>query len=144
MSTTTTQVSGTLQAVLSTELDSLANNALAPGSAITLTSAGYLLAEVELAVTFGVAPAASTGCSVWFLRAIDGADYEDGGASLTPARTPDLVIPVLASTSAQRITRRCSLPPGNFKVLLKNDGTGQALAASGNTLKILPYTYTNG
>ena len=143
MSTTTTQVVGTIQSLLTTELNSLANNALALGSAITLTSAGYLMGEVELVVTFGVAPAASTGCSVWFLRDIDGTNYEDGGSSLTPARAPDLVIPVNASTSAQRITRRCLLPPGTFKALLKNDGTGVAMAASGNTLKVLPSTYSS-
>jgi hypothetical protein len=141
MATTTTQVSGTIQSLLTTELNSLANNSLAIGSAITLTSTGYLLGEVELVVTYGTNPTASTGCSIWFLRDIDGTNYEDGGTSLTPARAPDLVIPVLVSTSAQRITRRCLLPPGTFKALLKNDGTGQALAASGNTLKVLPLTY---
>lgn len=141
MSTTTTRVVGTIQSLLTTELDSLANNALALGSAVTLTSAGYLFGEVELVVTYGIAPTASTGCSVWFLRDVDGTNYEDGGTSLTPARTPDLVIPVNASTSAQRITRRCLLPPGTFKALLKNDGVGQTMAASGNTLKVLPSTY---
>jgi hypothetical protein len=55
-----------------------------------------------------------------------------------------VVIPVAASTAAQRITRRCVLPPGTLKPLAKNDATGQAMAASGNTLKILPLTYQQG
>jgi hypothetical protein len=32
------------------------------------------------------------------------------------------------------------VPPGNFYALLKNDGTGQSFAASGNTLKMRPLT----
>lgn len=141
MSTTTTQLRGTTQNALTTELNSLANNALAISAAvITVTSGGYLSVEVEGVFTFGVAPTANTGLSVWFLREIDGTNYEDGSASITPARAPDLVIPVRAVTTAQRVSIPLSLPPGNFFALLKNDGTGQALAASGNTLKIRPTT----
>lgn len=144
MSTTTTQVVGTIQTVLSTELNSLANNAAALGSAITLTSAGYLLAEVELVATFAAAPAATSAVSVWFLRDIDGTNYEDGSSSVTPARRPDVVIDVRAVTTAQRNTKRCLLPPGTFKALALNDNTFAALAASGNTLKVLPSTYAQG
>lgn len=137
----TTQLRGTLDTALSTELNSLANNSLAiKASVLTLASAQYLLAEVELVVTFGVTPTANTGISVWFLREVDGTNYEDGSASITPARAPDVVLPIRAVTSAQRITVQCMIPPGSFYPLLKNDGTGQAFAASGNTLKIRPIT----
>jgi hypothetical protein len=142
MATTITQLSGTIATLLSTELNSLANNALNIGAAYS-SSGGYLLAELELVATFAGSPTAGTGVSVWFLRAIDGTNYEDGGTSLTPSRPADVTIPVEVTASAQRITRRCLLPPGTWKPLLKNDGTGQAMAASGNTLKILPLTYQN-
>jgi hypothetical protein len=72
------------------------------------------MGEVELVVTYGVAPTANTGVSVWFLRAIDGTNYEDGSSSVTPARLPDVVFPVRAVTTAQRVTRRVMIPPGTF------------------------------
>lgn len=140
MATTITQISGSISTVLSTGLNTLATNGLAVSSAYTMSPGGYLLAELELVVTFGTNPNANTGASIWFLRAIDGSNDEDG-ASATPARAPDLVIPFLVSTSAQRCTKRALVPPGTFKVLLKNDNSGQSFAASGNTLKILPLTY---
>jgi hypothetical protein len=140
MATTTTLVSGTFQTLLTTELNSLANNATTAASAAYSAGGGYLLAEVELVVTFGTAPAANTGCSVWFLGQPSGT-YEDGSATVTPARRPDVVLPLRAVTTAQRVTQRCMIPPGTFKALLLNDGSGQTMAASGNTLGIKPLTY---
>lgn len=134
--------------LLTTELNSLANNALAISSAFDNTYAaagnGSVLADMELVVQFGTNPTAGTGVAVWFIQTQDGTNYEDGDASITPARRPDLVIPVRAVTTAQRIIRRVTLPAGKFKALAKNDGTGQSFAASANTLKIRPYSYTNG
>lgn len=142
MSTPVTQLRGTTeQALLTTELNSLANDALALSGEITLTDAGYLLADVTLVVTYGVAPTANTAVAVWLLRETDGSNYEDGGSGVTPARAPDVVFPLRAVTTAQRITRQVVLPPGKFKALCKNDGTGQAMAASGNTLKLKASTY---
>lgn len=141
MATTNKYLRGsTEESLLTTGLNSLANNGLAVSGAITITDSGHILADVTLVVTYGSAPTANTGCSIWFLRETDGTNYEDGDASTTPARAPDLVIPLRAVTTAQRIIRKCVLPPGTFKALLKNDGTGQAMAASGNTLKLKPFT----
>lgn len=139
---TVKQAYGTIASVLTTELNSMANNALVLSSATSLTETGYLECDVEVVCTFGVAPTAGTGFSVWFLRIIDGTNYEDGGTSVTPSRAPDLVIPARAVATAQRIIVCGYVPPGNFQVLVKNDGTGQALSASGHTLKLIPRTYT--
>jgi hypothetical protein len=139
---TVKQTNGTIASVLTTELNSMANNALVLSSAVSLSETGYLECDVEVYCTFGVAPTSNTGFSIWFLKVIDGTNYEDGGTSVTPGRAPDIVIPVRAVTTAQRIINFGFLPPGNFKVLIKNDATGQALASSGNTLKIIPRTYT--
>jgi hypothetical protein len=129
---------------MTTELNSIANNGLAISSAFDNTQAadadGRTTCELELYVTHPTAPTANTGWSIWFLRAIDGTNYEDGGTSLTPARAADLVIGLRNVNSAQRQTRETSMPVGKFKVLTKNDGTGQASASSGNTLKIRPST----
>jgi hypothetical protein len=135
---------GTIATLISTGLDSLANNGLALGAAFDNTQGaagdGYTLCELELVVTFSVAPTANTGASLWLLGAPDGTNYEDGSSSVTPAKLPNVVFPVRAVTTAQRIVRRAWLPPALMKPLLKNDGTGQAFAASGNTLKIRPVT----
>jgi hypothetical protein len=136
---------GTAATLLSTGLDALANNALAPAAAYNNVQAGgggdgYTECDLELVVSFASAPAAASGVSVWFLGAPDGTNYEDGDASTTPARAPDAVLPLRAVTGAQRVNRRVWLPWGSPKALLKNDGTGQAFGATGNTLKVRPVT----
>jgi hypothetical protein len=139
---TVKDIRGTSTTALSTGLNSLANNALVASSAITLSTGepGYQRCEAELVVTYGTAPTANTACVVWLLREVDGTNYEDGSSTVTPARNPDLVFPLRAVTTAQRIVVTGDLPPGSFVALLRNDGTGQAMAASGNTLKIRPVT----
>lgn len=136
---TVTNSRGTLTVALSTELNSLANNTNVLGSAIT-PNAGYRTCELELYVTYGVAPTANTAVLVWLIRETDGTNYEDGGVGVTPTRAPDAVFPLRAVTTAQRITVVCDLPPGSFKACLRNDGTGQAMAASGNALRVRPIT----
>lgn len=136
---------GSTTTVLSTGLNSLANNGNAISSAYNNIVAGgagdgYTLCDVELLVTYGSAPTASTAVALWFIGSADGTNYEDGDASITPARIPDAIFPLRAVTTAQRIIRRLFLPWGLFKVLIKNDGTGQAMAASGNTVVIRPVT----
>jgi hypothetical protein len=134
---------GTATNVLTTELNSLANNANALGAAITFSTGepGYLQAEAELLIAgMGGTPTANTTFTVWLLREIDGTNYEDGGTSVTPTRVPDIIFPIRAVATAQRIIQVCSLPPGNFKALVRNDATGQAMAASGNCLKLRPMT----
>jgi hypothetical protein len=138
---------GSQTTLLSTGLNSLANNSLAISAAFDNTIGagggdGYLLADFELVLgTVGSAYAANTGYSLWILQSQDGTNYEDGGTSTTPARPPDVVFPVQAITGAQRIMRRAiEMAPGLAKYLLKNDGTGQTMNASGNTLKVRPYT----
>lgn len=134
---------GSTTTLLDTGLNSLANNSLAVSAAYDNTQGqagdGDSLADLELVATFGTAPTAGA-VSVWFLGAIDDTNYEDGGASLTPARPADAVFYVRAVTTAQRQTQRVTLPPGKLKLLLKNDGTSQSFAASGNTLKLRPIT----
>lgn len=135
---------GSQTSLATTALNSLANNALVActvfNNTVGSTGDGYVLCDVELVVTYGSAPTAGTGVSLWWLLAPDGTNYEDGSSSITPARMPDVVFPLRAVTTAQRIVRRVWLPWGLITPLLKNDGTGQAFAASGNTLKVRPVT----
>lgn len=141
MATTQKWARGTADTLLSTELNSVNNNSNAiKSSSVTLTTESYVLAEVELRVQFGGTPTANTAVSVWFLREVDGTNFEDGSGSITPARNPDVVIPVRATSNVQRIIKSCILPAGSFIPLIRNDGTGQSFAASGNTLKVRPLT----
>lgn len=137
------QLRGNNTTLLSTEMNSLANNANAVhASSVAVSNAGYLDGELELLVTFGTAPTANTPIYVWFLREIDGTNFEDGSASVTPTRVPDAIFTVRAVTTAQRITQTVyDIPPGNIRTLVRNSGTGQSFAASGNTLILRPKTY---
>lgn len=140
---TVKNIAGTITTVLSTALNSLANNSNVLSSAITLTAGdvGYRFGEWELYIASSAAAmTANTAFVGWIIQALDGTNDEDGGTSVTPARTPDLVFPVRAVSTAQRLTWTSELPTGSFKVLLRNDGTNQAIASSGNTLKVRPKT----
>ena len=142
MATTEKWIRGNVSTLLPTGASStsLANNTSRPAQAYSVGS-GYIAAQVEFYAggTFSAAPTASTGMSLWFLRQGDGATFEDGSSVTTPARVPDVVFPLRACDSAQRITRDCMLPPGTIKPLIRNDGSGVTLT-SGWTLKILPQT----
>ena len=62
--------------------------------------------------------------SVWFLKAVDGTNYEDGAAGTpgtTPSRVADLAIPVRLVNTQQRIAvGPVLLPPCKFKCLVQN------------------------
>jgi hypothetical protein len=130
---------GTVSTWLSSA-STLTNNSLLLSAAITLTDTGYTRAVCELVVpSFPSAPAANTAVSVWIIRQVDSSNYEDGDASTTPARMPDMVFPLRPVSTAQRVTLpSIDLPPGLFKALAKNDGTGVTMNATW-TLKCLPF-----
>ena len=131
------RVRGTAVDLITTGLNRLANNANVLGNATNLgADLGMTQGEAELCVTFPAQPGANTAVLVWLLREIDGTNYEDGGASVTPTRVPDVMFSPRPVNTAQRIVMPVDLPPGNFRALLRNDATGQAFASSGNTLKI--------
>lgn len=131
--------------LLSTELNSLLNNTNAVSATPVLVNTvgtsntdGYVRGKLEAVIG---APAgtltANSSLNVWFLETVDGTNYEDGDASTTPAREADCVLGVRAVSTAQRITKEVFVPVGSSKVLYRNAGTGQTLASSGNTLKLL-------
>ena len=146
MATTEKLLLGTTTQLITTGLNSLANNAQVLSGAYDNTQGGAgdgaVLAEFELFIaSMGGAATANTALTLWAVQSLDGTNYEDGDASTTPAKLPLCVFPVRAVSTAQRITRvSIPLPPGLSKYLLRNDGTGQALASSGNILSIRPYS----
>ncbi len=155
MATTQEYLLGSALTLMSTELNSVASSATLIAGAISSVGGtsglfnntagggsmgGYPLARFELVLA---SPAgtltASTAAYVWFIGTVDGTNYEDGSASIIPARPPELIIPVRAISTAQRITIPGYLPSGNWYVVLSHN-TGQTWASSGNTLKVLPST----
>jgi hypothetical protein len=130
--------------LLSTEMNSVVNGANAVTSSAVLNNAvgqantdGYMWAKIELVLgAVGAAMTLNSGVPIYFLSSVDGTNYEDGDATVVPARAPDVVIGVRNVATAQRITRRIAVPVGAQKVLAVNS-TGQTWNASGNTLKML-------
>lgn len=160
MATVEKQLLGSAVTLMTTELNSLVSSSATTAAISTVggTSGvfnntvaggsmdGYLSARVELNLA---APAgtltANTAANVWFLQSVDGTNFEDGGNVVIPARAPDVVFPVRAVSTAQRLIRAALLPPGNWPVLIQNN-TGQtwSTGSSGgtsSTLKVLPSTY---
>lgn len=120
-----------------TGMNSLANGARVVSSTQADNREQY--GDFEMVATFGSAPTADSPVYLYFLEAPDGTNLEDGSTSVTPSASPDVIFTVRAVTSAQRIARtRVVLPNGDYQVLLVNS-SGQAMAASGNTLKMWTY-----
>jgi hypothetical protein len=131
---------GSPASVMTSELNSLADDARAISGAIDNTSELDFWDDVELVVTYGTAPSTGGTVELYLVESVDGTNYGDGSSGVAPPATALVgVFPLRAVTSAQRImVRGVMVPPLKFKYLVTNKA-GQAMAASGNTLKRLPY-----
>ena len=151
MATTEKYLLGAVATLMGAELNALASSAALSAGAIASTlydntqgaggGDGFASGDLELSIgALAAAAAAGSAAFVWFLRDPDGSNFEDGSASVVPARAPDAIIPLRAVAVAQRVTvPAVAAPAGQFKALL-GQNTGQALAATGNTLKWRPFT----
>lgn len=136
---------GSSATVLTTELNSMANNAKVISSGLDNTSGLYLFDDVEWAhASTGFTPTAGAVIELYIIRGyVDGtSNYEDGDASTDPPASNLVgVFNIRATTSAQRhILRQIPIPPSLFKYLVINK-TGGTLPSSSNTLKRVPYRY---
>lgn len=132
---------GTRTTVLSTELNSLASGSRALATtAYDNTTNHDLYADFELLVTFGTGP--TTGSiDLYLLPSTDGTNYADGSNSVVPAlaNLAGSFVPQ-NSVAQQRLSLPGrTIPPGKFQLLVVNNGTSQAFAASGNALTLTPY-----
>jgi hypothetical protein len=154
------EVLGTVASLLTTELNGLASGSAALGSVLNGTgvynntagsgasaTAGDGYPRGQLAFVpggaFAAAPAANSSIDVWLLRSTDGGatNFESGSATVVPARAPDLVLPLSSASAAaadNTPARACWLPATYFRTLARNNGSGQALPAAGNVLRLLP------
>lgn len=127
--------------VLSTQLDSLANNTRsALGAEFDNGSNLYVQVIAELYVDYGTNPTVNTTHDLYYVPAFDGTNYADGDASIVPAAALFCcAFQVQASTSPQRlVSQPFTMPPFIGKFLLHNNGTGQTIAASGNLVRVRP------
>lgn len=133
--------------------NSMADNTMtAAGSAVqniqgggTANFGGYPLCDLQLTLA-APAGALTAGASIlfWFLKSIDGGTtYEDGSSTVTPPRQPDVIFPLNAVATAQKVTiQNVQLPAGYFKPIAKTSGMGQTLNASGgNKITALPVSF---
>jgi hypothetical protein len=130
---------------LTTELNSLASstgNTLSTLGAAFQNTNAMIYADIEFLAGGTLTPSAGGFVEVWLLRSLDGGtNYEDGSATVAPARPADAIISVRSGTT---ITPRAGasgiiLPPGFYKPIARNQ-TGATLPASGNLVRFAMYT----
>lgn len=131
----------TATTALSTELDSLADNAGAVSGSY-FAGGSYTHGEAELYVSSPLT--ASIGDAIarlYLIREIDGTNYEDYTTGASGGAQYSALVGTFGagSSSAQRmIIRGFDIPPGDYKAFLLNV-SGQSFPASGNTVKIRGY-----
>lgn len=135
---------GSLTTALSTELNSLADDANAISAAWDNETDGWIFADVEFSIgDTGYAIGTDPKIYLYLLESMDGTNYEDGNASIDPPETNLVGVFNLrpSVTSAQRHSlKRIHLVPRKYKWLVINR-VGQALSSTDNQLKFLPYRY---
>lgn len=140
---------GAVVSLVTTELNSLANNAGALGVEYDNATNQYLFGLFELSVTFGSNPTAGNTVDLYLIPAPDGTNYDDnttGASGAAPATCYAGGFPLRAVTTAQKVPLglgqqgQIPLPPVKFKAFLLNK-SGVAFPASGSTLKMVPSMY---
>ena len=131
------------QTYLTTELNSLANAGRKLGASIDNDAnlRRYVAVLLDLAAQ---GSARSAGAAVWvYVLPSDGTTFAYGDDSTTPSDAHRVGAFLLdaATTARFDVLTGLEAPPGDFKILIVN-GTGQAFASSGNTVKYALYSET--
>ena len=136
---------GTLTTVLSTGLNSLAAQTMSAASSTYDNSVNLdLYCDVEV-VLAALSPSAGAFVSIYIWESVDGSNFPaQSDADLRLCTTQlfvSLPIGTTASTAQRVVAKGIYLPPAKLQFKLDNQtGAAVALAASGNTVKILPYS----
>jgi len=133
--------------VLTTELNSLASGSLSSLSSVQSndqTSEFYTTIDLEIYInTQGTNRAAGASVSVYVVPTLDGTNYPDTtDECLDNYYGGSRALDDAALTARRLVLNNVWIPNSDFKIALKND-TGQALASSGNTVKIVRYGYAD-
>lgn len=128
--------------VLSTELNALANGAAVTSGVIDNTDEGDQFCDIELVWAAAALPTADRTVDLYWVRSLDGTDYEDASATRPPATAfIGSFVTDNVTTIQRKIIGQVAMPRRDCKLLIVNS-TGQAFAASGNVLRM--YTYRQG
>lgn len=121
--------------ILTTELNSLANNTISTASsAIDNSSDCHLFMDVELYVhTQGSNRSAGATVALLMLHTLDGTNYDDAHID-TAEVCAVFTFDATATTARRRTIRDIPIPPGLFKLAVRNQ-TGQTFASGSNTVK---------
>lgn len=128
--------------VLTTELNSLGSGSMSAASAAINNDTNLdMYGDLELNLG-ALSPTAGGYVAVYIAEAADGTNYPAPSAADQRLQTNALLctyaVSTTASTAQRLVVRNVLLPPGKFKLYVDNQ-SGGAMAASGNTLKLLPY-----
>jgi hypothetical protein len=126
---------------LTTELNALANNAnTAASAAIDNTTNLDLFMDLELILAAqGTARSSTATVAVFMTPSLDGTNYTDANEAISELVA---VFPLDAATTARRaVVRDIPLSPALFKLFARNQ-TGQALAASGTSIRYRTHSLT--
>lgn len=144
------QKANTITSLMTTELNSLANNYAALGVEFDNAAGLWINGDFELTVTFGSNPTAGNTCDLYLVQSHDGTNYSDytsGASGYAPATCLVGSFPLQAKTTIHRLTLQLGvggallrLPPTKFKALLINK-SGVAFPSSGSTLKLTASMY---
>lgn len=124
--------------VNSTQAASLADGSRSgTGSTIANQTNLDMVGKIEMQVSIPTAPASDGHVVIYMLTAPDGTTYEDGSSNVAPTDHNIVgIIPVRATTTAQRLTTPpFALQPAPTVFLQRNE-SGQAFGAGGSTLTL--------
>jgi hypothetical protein len=127
--------------LIDSELNTLANNSISVAGAAVTTAVGCIEANVILTLAAqGNARSANAAISLWLVPE-SGDVYTDIDESCLGF--PDVIFPLDNTANGRSVVvANVQLPNSKFKAVVKN-ATGQALAASGNSVKIEAYSFDN-
>lgn len=128
--------------VLSSELNSLANNGIAVSSSIFDNSTSRNThCLVELVSAYGGVPIAAGTVDIYLCPSLDGVNFDVGaGGSVVPSDALLLATFQPTTSAAQRFVHRAEIiTPGLYRVVAVNR-TAQIMAASGNTVSIRAFS----
>jgi hypothetical protein len=134
---------GTLTTVLSSGLNSLGTNTMSAASSTYANDTGLdLYCDVEV-VLASLSPTSGAYVAVYVWESVDGSNFpaqSDADLRLTSTQLLCILpIGTTAATAQRVVARNILLPPAKIQFKLDNQA-GVSLNASGNTVKILPYS----
>lgn len=136
---TTHKAYETIASVLTTELNSLANNGYSAASSAQGSdgTGGPLFADFEMVTGGSQSATNSVVGELYVLRSADGTNYETSPSSTNPGTDAyaGQFIDASGSTTKRAVLRDIPNPPGLWKALYKNL-SGSTHAASSNTVKV--------